>query len=455
MSAAPLPEATLLAAIEAVEEALRKGYKPPGVALRRGEFGAIRTAAGHLQSHRISFNYVISQAQERIRPVDWSLYAAKEPERREIPENDAHLRAAAREGRAGFAPVMPGFEVKSVASRAEGGEWVKQTRAPGEEFEVPDGHRVKGVSALVDPDGRTVQQWVKTSEGAPEIAAIEAVRAAFADFEPLAPAVARPKDKRGDLLTVYPIADHHLGLAAWGRETGDDYDLKIATKLLRETMAELVARSPESEVGVVLNLGDFLHADNSSNRTEKSGNPLDVDTRYAKVLNVGSQLLAESVIQALSKHDRVVLRNLPGNHDPYSALALTMALKAYFRNEKRVKVDDDPGRFWFFQHGQVMLCATHGDMAKPDQMPGIAAAIRPDIWGATQFRYGYGGHVHHKSKRVSEVAGMIFETFQTLAAKDAWHAGEGYVSGRSMTAVTHHCDSGEHMRHTISVPRSP
>jgi hypothetical protein len=38
------------------------------------------------------------------------------------------------------------------------------------------------------------------------------------------------------------------------------------------------------------------------------------------------------------------------------------------------------------------------------------------------------------------------ETFRTLAAKDAWHAGKGYRSGRDMYAITHHINHGEIMR---------
>jgi hypothetical protein len=39
---------------------------------------------------------------------------------------------------------------------------------------------------------------------------------------------------------------------------------------------------------VILNLGDFFHADNELNRTQVSGNALDVDTRYAKVSSSAS-----------------------------------------------------------------------------------------------------------------------------------------------------------------------
>ena len=54
---------------------------------------------------------------------------------------------------------MPGFVIHSLAEKVDG-KWIKQVQEPGEpgeEFAAPVGHVVKGVSALVDPDGRVKQ----------------------------------------------------------------------------------------------------------------------------------------------------------------------------------------------------------------------------------------------------------------------------------------------------------
>jgi hypothetical protein len=74
------------------------------------------------------------------------------------------LKAATKYGLCGPTQTKPGFVIRSISSK-EGDAWVKQVPEPGAPFEVPDGHVVKGVSALVDAEGRTVQQWVKTREG--------------------------------------------------------------------------------------------------------------------------------------------------------------------------------------------------------------------------------------------------------------------------------------------------
>lgn len=360
----------------------------------------------------------------------------------------------AERGELGFAPVLPGYAIKKVSTQLgpDGNlqkEWIQQHKAPGDDFVLPVGHLIKGVSALTGPDGRIIQQWVKTRQG-DSLGLVEALIGAFDAYVGRAEPAPAPAQTNADLATVFVIADHHLGLFAWGRESGADYDLKIGEAILIDAMTALIANAPASGTAVILNLGDFFHSDNDQNRTARSGNALDVDTRYAKVLQVGVKLMITCIELALQKYQEVIVRCLPGNHDPHTAIALTAALAAFFSRDTRVTVDCDPSRFFWWRFGSVFIGASHGDMVKPDQMPGVMASQQPKVWGETRHRYAYFGHVHHKSKGGGEQNGVVWETFQTLAAKDAWHAASGYTSGRSMVAITHHRDKGEIMRHTVA-----
>lgn len=271
--------------------------------------------------------------------------------------------------------------------------------------------------------------------------ALEAIDEAFTGYVGRARPAPAPRTVRGDLLTIYNVADHHLGMYAWARETGNDYDLEVARDLLLRKMRDLVARTPNSATAVVLNLGDFFHSDSNENRTRKGQNPLDTDTRYAKVLQMGVDLMVQTIELALQKHQKVIVRNIAGNHDTYAALALSVALEAFFRNDRRVVVDADPAPFWWYRFGKVLLGAAHGDMARPEDMPSVMAAVRPEDWGATTWRYVYLGHFHRFGKG-GEAGGARWETFQTLAARDAWATQMGFASGRSMTALTHHKEYG-------------
>lgn len=363
----------------------------------------------------------------------------------------SRLHRAAAAGLVGYAPVMPGFAVKSVSSKSADGAWVKQTREPGEVFAPLPGHVVKGESALVDPDGRITVKWVKTRLEQSGVDVAETLKAAFADYTPAAPVSAVPKQTSADTLTLLPINDPHLGMFAWARETGQNWDLKIAEKVLGEAIDEAIARSPTSGTCVVLGGGDITHADNNKNQTARSANPLDVDGRHQKVVETAGKLFVRAIDAALLKFGEVHVRLLKGNHDEETSPAIAWFLKAWYRNDPRALVDCDQSLFFHRQFGKVMLSATHGHEAKLQDMPGIMAHRRPEMWGATKFRYAHGFHVHHKSKMATEGGGVVMESHQAPIPQDAWHYGSGFLSGRSMGTITYHRNFGEVSRVRVAI----
>jgi len=315
---------------------------------------------------------------------------------------------------------------------------------------APAGHRVKGVSTLYDAGGNIAAQWVKTAQDGLDIEEVIAtLRGAFEEYTRPGPPSPPPVDADSSLATIFPVSDAHFGLYAHAAEAGEDYDLKIADSTNRAAFARLMASTPPSGQAVILGLGDLLHGDDSTNRTPQSGHTLDVDTRYGKVLQVAILYLIHAVDLALSRHARVIVRNLAGNHDPHASLAVTMALWAWYRSEPRVTVDTDPSYFWWWRFGSTLLGATHGDQAKMAQLPLVMAASRPVDWGQTKHRLVLTGHVHHKS--AIETGGVIVESFQSTAARDAWHSAAGFRSGRSMTSITLHHERGEIARSRVNI----
>ena len=258
-----------------------------------------------------------------------------------------------------------------------------------------------------------------------------------------------PEVAHGELLTDYVLGDHHLGLLAWKPESGESYDLKIGEKLLLTKMDELVARTPESGTAILTNLGDFFHSDSGKNETTK-GTAVDVDGRYGKVLMVGMKLAIACIDRLLAKHQKVIVAWLYGNHDENASIGVLAALTFKFENNPRVEIRLNTSKFFAHRHGKTMLFATHGDTLKPQSAVEFVASQYPEMWGDTRKRYAKFGHVHHSAK--GGTAGkLIWESFETLAAKDAWHAAHGYQSDRSMTAITYHDVTGEWSRNRVSV----
>jgi hypothetical protein len=320
------------------------------------------------------------------------------------------------------------------------------------------GHRVKGVSTMVDADGKIRTQWIKTAKDkeAPE----EIMRRLLVELPAQMPV--RPFGSRknaiargggpshvSDRLAVYPLGDPHVGLLSWGKETGADFDLAICEDLMVSAMRDLVLRGPRTEKALIVNLGDFFHADNAAMHTTKGDHALDVDGRAPKILAVGLRIMVALIDAALEHHAAVHVDNRIGNHDAHTSLMLSIALGAYYRNEPRVTIPATVRHRDYHEFGANLIGTTHGDRAKGDALPSIMAAEAPEAWGRTRHRTWLCGHVHHSS--VKEHRGCTVQTFRTLAASDSWHAGQGYVSGRDMHRIVYHRDHGEVSREIVNV----
>lgn len=313
------------------------------------------------------------------------------------------------------------------------------------------GEVISGRSTLYDADGGKVLEWIKTKSepGLEDI--IGAIKEAFDNYKPAAKPVKPPPAVANDLLCLVPANDFHIGMYAWHEETGSNWDLKIAEQTIGNGLDAVIGHSPSCGHCIVLGGGDLLHADNKENKTARSGNALDVDGRYQRVLMVACRLMVRAVDSCLRRHAKVTVRILPGNHDEHAAVAVAYFLKAWFRNEPRVTVDTDPSLFFWHRFGDVMLGATHGHTVKITQMPSIMAHRRAEDWGATKFRYVHGFHLHHSAKYATEGNGVISEVHQAPIPQDAWHFGAGFLSGRSLQTITYHREFGEISRNRVAI----
>lgn len=314
------------------------------------------------------------------------------------------------------------------------------------------GLKLKATSTLYDAEGNVRLVWEKTSEDKERQEQI--IRETIADFikriKP-AKAVPPPKSSNSDLLASYNIGDAHLGLYSWGEETGQDFDLSIAERDLIGAADRLVEAAPQSEEALVCQLGDFYHMDDSRFVTPKSGNHLDVDSRFPKVIRAGIRTMRYVIDRALKKHQTVRVRNVAGNHDPHASITLNEALIGYYSQEPRVTIEDSPRPFWHYRFGSNLIGVTHGHNGKPERLPGILAVDAQKEWSDCDFKYVWHGHIH--SKKVFEDMGVIVESFRTLASRDAWHTEQGYRPGREMQAIVLHRDFGEIERHTAGIRR--
>lgn len=320
---------------------------------------------------------------------------------------------------------------------------------------IPEPFRLRGVSTLYKGDGSISSQWVKSEIDKDKLAEnlkafidglTEELRGAYI------PEPQTAMTHSHDHLAVYPMGDPHFGMYSWAEETGEDFDLEIAERDITTAMTRLLEQAPPAEEALILNLGDFFHVDNSSNMTSRSGHVQDVDSRYAKVMRVGARAMVNMVKMALVKHQIVTVRNVIGNHDDESSMALALILEAYFHDEPRAHIVTSPAQVWYYEFGKSLIGTHHGhSIRKAANLPGIMAFDMKEAWARTDYRYWYLGHIHHTES--NEWNGVKVEYFRTLASRDAYTAGAGYRSGRDMQCIVHHRSYGEVERFIMSIQR--
>lgn len=287
----------------------------------------------------------------------------------------------------------------------------------------------------------------KADEAEEQGAFLDAIREAFDGLSP-AQVIPAPTYSDADLLTIYPIADAHIGMRAWSRETGESYDTDIAVARLRSWIGRLVASSPQSKEAIILDVGDTTHMDDGTNQTPASKHVLDVDGRYFRTLEMTIAAMADATELALAKHDRVQIVIIAGNHNPHSYMAILFALSERYRDNPRVTVRKDPREFWAYRFGDCLLAAHHGDKAKPERLVMFLADEYAEEWGGTKHRYLWTGHLHHH--RSADIGGVKWEQLRALTARDAYAYTHAYSARAQLQAITLHRTAGEIQRQAVS-----
>lgn len=313
---------------------------------------------------------------------------------------------------------------------------------------VAPGQMLRGTSTLYK-DGAPVIQWVKTSADQQRMEEImREAAAAMAEELPRQKPIPAPNNSAVNLANVYTLTDSHVGMLAWHKENLEgDWDLGIAERVLTGCFEHMVNSSPAAKVGIVAQLGDFLHSDGLAAVTPTSGHLLDQDGRFPKVVKAAIRILRHVVNVALSRHEKVVVLMAEGNHDLASSVWLRAMFQALYESEPRVEVIDSEMPYYVYQHGQTMLAWHHGHLKKNDALPLLFAAQFPKIWGNTTKRYVHCGHRHHVEEK--EHSGMTVVQHSTLASRDAYAARGGWMSERQCKAITYHAEFGEVARSTI------
>jgi hypothetical protein len=267
-----------------------------------------------------------------------------------------------------------------------------------------------------------------------------------------------PKLDGDPVLAVLNIYDPHLGLRAWGQETGgSNQDLPEGVRVYGEAVETLLSLAriyPVEEVLYVVG-HDLFHVDQSGlnlvGGATEMGTPQDVDTRQEKLFTTVRRAVIRGIDMARTVAP-VRVRCVQGNHDPQQVYRLGEVLMAWYRHDADVTIEYGPKRATFYGWGKNAWMLTHGENYKRhrDNLPLLfATECPPEIWSASTHREVLTGHWHKSmggeylpTSDLDEQRGIRVRSLPGLTAEDSWHARSGFKHTRAATLICYRKSGG-------------
>lgn len=268
------------------------------------------------------------------------------------------------------------------------------------------------IAFKADEEGPTFEQMLKDH--------IEAVKNHSFSYAK----IQRDIHNDGSLLVIDP-ADIHIGKLASSFETGEDYNNQIAVQRVLDGVQGILDKANGFKINQIVFVAgnDILHID-SPRRTTTSGTPQDTDGMWYDNFLIAKKLYID-VIDMLMKTADVHFMYNPSNHDYTHGFFLADAISSWYRNCENITFDVSIAHRKYYVYGDNLICTTHGDGAKWQDL-GKLMAVECDQWagGGKQRRYVYTHHVHHKI--VKDDIGVTVESLRSPSGTDGWHHRNGY-----------------------------
>lgn len=359
--------------------------------------------------------------------------------------NDQIIAAIDQTGSQSGAAALLGINKRTIERRVHNmkeGRSKQQRDEFVQRFQERDDETFKGRSVLWNPStGEHHLEWYKTDrDKETQLDALKEAAEALKEGISAIPPIKRPKIQNNDLLNLFVLTDAHIGMLAWGEETGEDWDTELAERMILQYFATAIEQAPPAYRAVLAQLGDFLHYDGVESVTPTSKHQLDTDTRFAKLVRTGIRVTREIIEMLLTKYVSVEVVMADANHDPVSEIWLRESFADRYRNNPRLFIDTSPAPFYAVEHGDTSLFFHHGHLKKIEQIDRSLTAEFRELFGRTKYSYCHVGHLHHYAAKESEL--MTVEQHGTLSARDAYASRHGYKAIRQAQVITYHTKHG-------------
>lgn len=251
----------------------------------------------------------------------------------------------------------------------------------------------------------------------------EAIKKYFSDFKtPHRPRVIQKVS--GDKLFVPCFYDVHFGKLGWHGELGENenYDLEIAKKRFLDNSYSYIDDIQDKGIEKILYVigQDFIHSEPDGSTINKTKQ--DCDGRYQKIFQTACEALIES-IESFADIAPVDVVLVQGNHSETSEFFMAEFIRAYFRNDSRIKVDSSPVLRKYYRYGETLLGLSHGEY-EGKRIWELMPAEAKEFWGLTTFHEFLLGHLHSESTQGN--SSVIIRRIPSICGVDAWSKKMGY-----------------------------
>lgn len=230
-------------------------------------------------------------------------------------------------------------------------------------------------------------------------------------------------------LLVIPISDLHYGLLSEDNTSGNEYNMEIAERRVKEYVKTTVENINKSSIDTVLiSFGnDYFNCDNVQGATNR-GTPQDNEASYTTIFDKGVNLgisLVDYLLQIFDKHVDINVIGVQGNHDLQSSHAMSLALYYNYKNNDRVNVDtysDEKSRY-YYRFGENLIGFGHETKIK--ECHRIMSSECRD-WSNYKYRTMFLGHLH--KEEVLDTGALVARRLPILSGRSKWSETQGYDS---------------------------
>jgi len=234
------------------------------------------------------------------------------------------------------------------------------------------------------------------------------------------------------ILAEISLPDMHFGKLALEEETGQEYNLDIAERIYKTSIAVLINKILADGVipeKILFPIGNDLFNVDNAFLTTFAHTPME-NTHSVKALFKRVKNILREVILELSHIAPVKVLMIPGNHDRTISYFLAESLEDVFWNNPQIEVINTAGKYQYVSWGKTLIGFTHGDRVQHARLPFLMINDKPKEFANAVWKEWHLGHKHTKtdtdfSTPVSTHKGVIVRELPSLTAADNWHSDAG------------------------------